>query len=91
MQVVWTNYALQDLDRLHEFLASANAIAAAHVIQSLVAAPVNLLTHSRIGSVLERYEPREVRRLIVGSYEMHYEINASSLSILRVWHTRENR
>lgn len=91
MQVVWTDHALQDLERLHEFLARANVEAAAHVIQSLVAAPVNLLTHSRLGPALERYEPREVRRLIVGSYEMHYEINVSSLQILRVWHTRENR
>lgn len=91
MQVIWTEHALLDLERLHEFIANVNTVAAAHVIQSLVAAPINLLTHSRIGPALEKYEPREVRRLIVGSYEMHYEIQASSLFILRVWHTRENR
>jgi plasmid stabilization system protein ParE len=91
MQVIWTDHALQDLERLHEFIANVNTVAAANVIQSLVVAPVNLLTHSRIGSALEKYEPREVRRLIIGSYEMHYEIQANSLFILRVWHTREHR
>ncbi len=43
MQVVWTDHALQDLERLREFLARANAEAAA---------PVNLLTHSRMGPAL---------------------------------------
>jgi len=91
MQVFWTDHALQDLERLHAFLAKANAEAAAHVLQSLVVAPANLLTYSRMGPMLEKYEPREVRRLIVGSYEMHYELKVNSLHILRVWHTRENR
>lgn len=91
MQVVWSDHALQDLERLHEFLANISAEAAAQVLQSLVLAPVNLLSHSRMGPALARYEPREVRRLIVGSYEMHYELKASALYILRVWHTREDR
>lgn len=91
MQVIWSDHALQDLERLREFIADVNAEAAAQVLQSLVLAPVNLLTHSRIGPALARYEPREVRRLIVGNYEMHYELRANALYILRVWHTRENR
>ncbi len=34
---------------------------------------------------------REVRRLLVGHYEMRYELQESNIYILRVWHTRENR
>ncbi|WP_245398320.1 MULTISPECIES: type II toxin-antitoxin system RelE/ParE family toxin [unclassified Serratia (in: enterobacteria)] len=40
---------------------------------------------------LARYEPREVRRLNIGNYEIHYELRVNALYILRVWHTRENR
>ncbi|WON77447.1 hypothetical protein [Serratia sp. UGAL515B_01] len=29
--------------------------------------------------------------MIVGNYEMHYELRVNVLYILRVWHTRENR
>jgi plasmid stabilization system protein ParE len=81
MQVVWSDHALQDLERLREFIANVNPEAAAQVLQS----------HSRMGPALARYEPREVRRLIVGNYEMHYELRVNALYILRVWHTRENR
>jgi plasmid stabilization system protein ParE len=35
--------------------------------------------------------PREVRRIIVGNYEMRYELVESTVFILRVWHTREER
>lgn len=87
MQVAWSDHALQDLERLREFIANVNAEAAAQVLQSLVLAPVNLLTYSRMGPALAKYVPREVRRLIVG----HYELRVNALYILRVWHTRENR
>ena len=37
------------------------------------------------------FEPREVRRLLVGRYEIRYEIQDSTVYILRLWHTREER
>ena len=36
-------------------------------------------------------EPREVRRILVGHYEMRYEIRGSEIYILRLWHRREDR
>jgi len=46
---------------------------------------------ARIGEKLEAYQPREVRRLIVGNYELRYEIAAGTIFILRLWHCRESR
>ena len=46
---------------------------------------------SRIGEKLEAYQPREVRQIIVGSYELRYEIADATIFILRLWHWRENR
>ncbi len=43
------------------------------------------------GEKLEAYEPREVRRIIVGNYELRYEIADATIFILRLWHCRENR
>lgn len=91
MKVAWTTRAVADLARLYEFLAPVNPRAAARVLQSLTAAAGRLLDHPRIGEKLEQYEPREVRRLLVGRYEMRYEVRASSIVVLRVWHTREGR
>lgn len=91
MQLQWTSKALADLARLYEFLAPVNRSAAARTVQSLTVAPSNLLGNPRIGEKLEEFEPREVRRLLVGHYEMRYELQESNIYILRIWHTRENR
>lgn len=70
MELRWTSKALSDLQRLHEFLALVNKAAAAHTVQSLTTAPVNLLANPRIGERLEEFDPREIRRILVGRYEI---------------------
>ena len=91
MELKWTGKALSDLARLYEFLAPMSQSAAARTVQSLTVAPAKLLANPRIGERLEEFEPREVRRILVGHYEMRYEIQASIIHVLRLWHTREER
>jgi plasmid stabilization system protein ParE len=91
MEVKWTRKALSDLVRLYDFLALVDKRAAARTVQSLTAVPIRLLEHPRIGEELEEFEPREVRRILVGHYEMRYEIRESTVYVLRLWHTREDR
>lgn len=91
MDLKWTSKALEDVVRLHDFLAKADPAAAAATVLALIAAPDKLLRVPRLGEKLEEFLPREVRRILVGRYEMRYEIQQSSVFILRVWHTREKR
>ena len=91
MELKWTNKALSDLARLYEFLAPVNREAATRIVQAIISAPTNLLANPRIGERLEEFEPREVRRILVGHYEMRYEIQESTIYVLRLWHTREDR
>ncbi len=91
MQLKWTSKALSDLARLYEFLAQVNQQAAAHVVQTLATAPATLLSNPRIGEQLFEFEPREVRRIIISQYEIRYEIQESTIYVLRLWHTREKR
>jgi plasmid stabilization system protein ParE len=91
MELKWTTKALFDLVRLHEFLSSLNRQAAASTVQSLTSAPAKLLAQPRISEKLDEFDPREVRRIIVGHYEMRYEIQQSTIYVLRLWHTREDR
>ncbi|MEQ1600618.1 MAG: type II toxin-antitoxin system RelE/ParE family toxin [Methylophilaceae bacterium] len=91
MELKWTNKALSDLARLHEFLAPMNPLAAARTVQSLTTALVNLLQNPRIGEKLEEFDPREVRRMLVGHYDIRYEIQGATVYVLRIWHTREDR
>ena len=91
MQLKWTGKALSDLVRLYEFLAPVNKPAAARTVQTLTAVPDRLLANPRIGERLDEFEPREVRKILVGHYEMRYEIQESMIYVLRLWHTREKR
>jgi len=91
MNLKWTSRALSDLARLYEFLAPVNSSAAARTVRSLTTAPTRLLEQPRIGERLDEFRPREVRRILVGRYEMRYEIRESTLYVLRLWHTREDR
>ncbi|TFL15201.1 type II toxin-antitoxin system RelE/ParE family toxin [Pusillimonas caeni] len=56
-------------------------------MRALTKAPTILLTHTRIGEQLFQFEPREVRRILVGEYEVCYEIQDSNVYVLRLWHT----
>jgi plasmid stabilization system protein ParE len=91
MQIKWTEKAHSDLTRLYDFMAPANRPAAAKVVQAIVAAPVQLLRYPRLGEKLEEFEPRDVGRILIGAYEMRYEIRSETIYILRIWHGREDR
>ncbi len=91
MELKWTSRALSDVVRLYEFLAPVDKAAAARTVQQLTAAPTRLLTTPRPGEKLDAFLPREVRRILIGQYEMRYEIRIETIWMLRVWHTRERR
>ena len=91
MQIEWTVKALIDVERMHAFLSQYDREAAAAIVLRLDAAPARLTANSRLGERVENFAPREVRKLSVGRYVMHYEIMRDRISILRVWHAREDR
>ena len=91
MKLKWSKEAVADIARLYDFLATVNPTDAARAVQTLTVAPRQLLDRPQSGRQLDQYLPREVRRIIVGNYEMRYELVGSAVYILRVWHTRELR
>ena len=91
MKITWTTPAHLDLIRVHDFLAPVSPRAALAVVERLNAATRRLLQFPRIGVPLERYAPRDVRRLIVGDYELRYEIVDDLIYIIGIWHGREDR
>jgi plasmid stabilization system protein ParE len=91
MKLRWTRNASLDLERLHEFLHTVNVEAADQVARRLLRAPERLIGMPRPGVRVEGFPQRKVGRIIVDSYEIQYELIGETISILRVWHTRENR
>ena len=51
----------------------------------------HIARHPHLGLRLPEFAPREVRKLVVGDYEVRYEVGISDLFILRIWHVLEDR
>ena len=91
MEVKWTSSAHRDLARLYEFLAAEDPRAAKKAVTQIIKQAKLLRSHPLLGVELDAYAPRDVRRLIIGDYEVRYEVTATTLYVLRLWHTREDR
>jgi plasmid stabilization system protein ParE len=87
----WTTSANRDLVRLYDFLYPLNHRAAARIVRQLVDAAEQLLAYPQLGECLTEFAPRNVRHLIVGDYELRYELVDTTVTILRIWHCREDR
>lgn len=87
----WTTSANRDLVRLHGFLEAVDRRAAARVVRRILDGVKHIARHPRLGSRLAVFDPREVRKLIVGDYELRYEVREDALVILRIWHVHEDR
>jgi plasmid stabilization system protein ParE len=91
VQILWTKRALFDTERLCLILAQYDRDAATRLAIRLDAAPRKLSDHPRYGERVESYIVKEVRKLSVGRYIMHYQIIDDQILILRIWHSREDR
>ena len=91
MKIQWTQPALKDAARLYEFIASENPAIAAGVIEGIRAGTTRLSQFPQMGERLEKYNPRQVRRIFIGPYEVRYELTSDAVTILRLWHARERR
>ena len=91
MPLRWTRAAHADLIRIHEFLASVDEPAAARAVQAVVARVRRIPQQPRLGEQLTGFDDREVRRVLARGYEIRYEVVASDLYVLRIFHTREDR
>lgn len=91
MQVEWTKKAVIDTERVCLFLALHDRQAATNLATRLDSAPDKLIAHPRLGERVDSFVVKEVRKLSIGHYVMHYEILGDKILILRIWNAREER
>lgn len=90
MKLVYTEEAVVDLKRLREFIAVHNPSAAARIAKELVDKIELLPDFPRLGSPVEMAPvPDSIRDMVFGNYVVRYSIHASTIIILRVWHSLE--
>lgn len=91
MVIKWTTSTERDLHRVYEFLAVTNSTAAIQTIKRLIEGVEKIQGFPELGMKLTGFQDRDVRRVIIGNYEIRYELTNKTIYILRLWHFRENR
>jgi len=85
----FTTKALEDLERLHEFVVEKNPAAAERIRDQLLASFQTLLEQPMGGKPVKSLP---VRQWVAGDYVIRYLIdNEQSVIIVRNWHGREDR
>ncbi|WP_071191457.1 type II toxin-antitoxin system RelE/ParE family toxin [Trichormus sp. NMC-1] len=92
-EIVWTETAINDLNRHYDFISLNNAVAAGRAVQAIVSSGESLQQNPRRGAIVD--EIAGLRKLLVsfGKYGfiIHYVILEDDVIILRIYHGRENR
>ena len=91
MKIRWSDAARADLGRLYDFLARHDLQAADEIFDRLIASPRALMQFPRRGQKLSQYEPLEIRELRVARYVVRYELGDELISVVRIFHAREDR
>jgi addiction module RelE/StbE family toxin len=92
-QIVWTETAINDLNRHYDFIKLNNPDAAVQALQTIVSSGESLMQNPRRGAVVD--EIAGLRKLLVSfgkyGFVIHYTILEDNVVLLRVYHGRENR
>lgn len=91
MSLRWTRSAYRDLTRIHEFLEPVDPAGALRAVRSVIARVRRIPRQPRLGERVPGFAGREVRRVQVGRYEVRYEVAESTVTVLRIFHVREQR
>ena len=91
MKIRYSPEAIDDLQRLVEFVEDKNPFAARRIAINLQEGVDKLKQFPRIGlPVLKASDPEQVRDLYISNYTVRYLITDEIIYVLRVWHNKEN-
>ena len=90
--LIWSDDALRDIRRLHDFLAPKNPAAAVRAVEAIEGAADILADHPGVGRPVKDL-PERFRELVIpfgeGGYLARYELDGDAVVIVRVRHQNE--
>ena len=91
MDIEYTQEALDDFDRLWQFLMDASAPYADEMTSDIIRGLQNLQLFPRIGLPVSRArDPDVMRDWYIGKYCVRYLIGKNTIYVLRIWHGKED-
>lgn len=92
MEIVWTNQALNKLNKIVDYIAQDDFVTAEKWASTIIEKTDQLIAHPELGRVVPEYNESSLRELIFGSYRVIYRIrkSESKIYIQTVWHVRQD-
>ena|ERR1035437_1240803 len=88
VKVNWTQFAIQDLSEIAEFISKDSVRYAQMTLKYLFETPSLLKTHPKAGRIVPEFNDQNLRELIRGSYRIVYRIvDKQRVDILTVHHS----
>ena len=90
MKLSYSPESINDLIRLRKFIEEKNPQAAQYIASSIKKAINQLKSFPYLGVKVEQaVNPEIIRDLITGNYTVRYLIHPEKITILRIWHHKE--
>ena len=88
VEVVWTDFAIQDLSNIGEFIARDSERYAKDVIQTLFDSTLLLESHPKAGRVVPEFHNKNIRELVRIRYRIVYRVvDDYRIDILTIHHS----
>jgi addiction module RelE/StbE family toxin len=85
-RLIWTRHALEDLERLLEYIAKDAPVAACRFAEKIIDRVEMLETHPLLGGWLPEDDRSIYRQLIHGNYPIIYRLESDVVYLVAVHH-----
>ena len=93
INVTWSQEALDDLKRLHDFMALNNPSVATQSIIELIDGADFVANNPGLAVTLPQFAPADIRRAFVSRYGIRFEFDLprNAIDVVRIFSQREDR
>jgi len=86
MKIDWTQPAVEDLQKLHAYIARDSELYASGFVEQIILAVERLSDHPRMGRIVPETNDETIRELIHQHYRIIHRVTDQSIEILAVIH-----
>ncbi len=87
VKVIWTDFAIEDLKSIHDYIALDSKTYASKFIEKIIQRIDQLEKHPKSGRVVPEFNSETLRELIEGNYRIVYKVNTDHIGIVRIQHS----
>ena len=87
VKVIWTDFAIEDLKSIHEFISKDSKTYANKFIEKIINKVDQLEEFPNSGRIVPEFDSEIIRELIEGSYRIVYILNSDHIGVVRIHHS----